>query len=196
MLWTVVLIAAWGVIHSLLAARRVKNVLRNALGDGPMRAYRLFYNVFSLASFAPVLLWLRLLPDRSLYAARAPWIYLMLLVQALALLCVLVALLQTDILSFIGLRQFFGESGPPVLTTGGFYRWVRHPLYLFSLLFIWFTPVMTVNMLVVFASLTIYLLVGSYFEERKLSVEFGAAYAAYKARTPMLIPGTVFGRNK
>jgi protein-S-isoprenylcysteine O-methyltransferase Ste14 len=39
---------------------------------------------------------------------------------------------------------------------------------------------------------TIYILIGAYFEERKLSREFGAAYADYKSKTPMLIPWLKF----
>jgi protein-S-isoprenylcysteine O-methyltransferase Ste14 len=39
---------------------------------------------------------------------------------------------------------------------------------------------------------TVYILVGAYFEERKLLREFGAAYAEYKSKTPMLIPWLKF----
>jgi protein-S-isoprenylcysteine O-methyltransferase Ste14 len=36
--------------------------------------------------------------------------------------------------------------------------------------------------------LTVYILIGALFEERKLLREFGEAYAEYRRRTPMLIP--------
>jgi protein-S-isoprenylcysteine O-methyltransferase Ste14 len=72
---------------------------------------------------------------------------------------------------------------------------VRHPLYLFGLLILWLTPFMTANMLVVYIGLTIYLLVGAYFEERKHSHEFGMPYLEYKSRTPMFIPGLNIKRN-
>ena len=65
--------------------------------------------------------------------------------------------------------------------------------YTFGLLFIWLTPVVTLNSLTVYIGATIYILVGAYFEERKLLREFGEAYAEYKRTTPMLIPGLVFG---
>jgi protein-S-isoprenylcysteine O-methyltransferase Ste14 len=42
----------------------------------------------------------------------------------------------------------------------------------------------------------VYVLVGAYFEERKLRREFGAQYAAYQAVTPMLIPGLRLRWNK
>ncbi len=188
MIWLVLLIALWGAVHSWLASLGVKDFVRRTFGDGASRLYRLTYNLFSVASFAPILLLLRLLPDALLYAAPAPWVFLMLAGQLASILCIIVALLQVDAASFIGLRQFFGKEAPDRLVTGGFYRWIRHPLYLFGLLIIWLTPIMTVNLLVLYISLTVYLIIGAMFEERKLLRVFGPAYAEYKARTPMIIP--------
>lgn len=81
------------------------------------------------------------------------------------------------------------------MVTGGLYRWVRHPLYTAGLVFIWLTPVMTVNLLVLNIGLTIYLVVGAIFEERKLVREFGAAYRDYQENVPMLIPGMIRRRD-
>jgi protein-S-isoprenylcysteine O-methyltransferase Ste14 len=100
-----------------------------------------------------------------------------------------VAFLQTDSLSFVGLRQLFEEEKSGALVTRGLYRVVRHPLYTFGLLFIWLTPTVSQNSLTVYIGATIYTLIGTYFEERKLLRDFGEAYASYKKSTPMLIPG-------
>jgi protein-S-isoprenylcysteine O-methyltransferase Ste14 len=54
----------------------------------------------------------------------------------------------------------------------------------------------TVNSFIAYISLTVYILVGAYFEERKLLREFGQEYAEYRSVTPMLIPGLKFGGNK
>jgi protein-S-isoprenylcysteine O-methyltransferase Ste14 len=157
----------------------------------------LAYNVFSVLSFAPILWLMVILPDRVLFQIPAPWIYLSLAGQLLAVVILVVGVLQTGPLSFIGLRQFFErEESSPQLVTDGLYRWVRHPLYTAGLLFIWLTPVMTQNTLVVIIAATVYIIVGAFYEERKLEREFGAAYAEYKAATPMLIPRLHFGRNK
>ena len=48
---------------------------------------------------------------------------------------------------------------------------------------------MTVNLLVLNLGLTIYLVVGAIYEERKLVREFGDLYVDYQKRVPMLIPG-------
>jgi len=188
--WLIAVIALWGAVHSWLASLPVKAFVRNRLGATASCAYRLAYNGLSMLTFMPIVILARVLPDQWLYGVPAPWSYLMLAGQVSAILVLVVVLLQTDPLSFIGLRQMFEGERASGLVTNGFYRWVRHPLYLFGLLVLWLTPVMTLNMLVAFLSMTAYLLVGAAFEERKLMHEFGAAYADYRARTPMIIPLT------
>ena len=104
---------------------------------------------------------------------------------------VLLGLKQTGIGSFVGLRQMLlpEDTSPLRLVTGGFYRYVRHPLYTAGLVFIWLFPIMTCNLLALNIGLTLYIIAGAYFEERKLLLEFGEAYAEYRRKTPMLIPG-------
>jgi protein-S-isoprenylcysteine O-methyltransferase Ste14 len=136
------------------------------------------------------------LPDRTLYQAPPPWSYLMRAGQAISVLLLFVAVLQTDVLSFVGLRQLIDDEKQSDLVISGLYRFVRHPLYTFSLGILWLSPSMTVNSLIVYVALTIYILIGIVFEERKLLREFGQAYAAYSSITPMLLPGVKFGGNK
>ena len=188
-------LAVWGLVHSFLASLAVKDLARRAFGTGFMRLYRLAYNVFSAISFLPVLWLVATLPDRNLYSVPAPWNYLLLAGQGLAALCLLVAVLQTDSLYFVGLKQLFEADKPGSLVTSGFYKLVRHPIYTFSLFFLWLNPSMTVNSLVFYIGATLYFLIGAYFEERKLLREFGSVYAEYKAVTPMLIPGLVISKR-
>ncbi len=196
MLWLILSIALWGIVHSIMASLSFKKFLRRALGNGFMRAYRLFYNIFSVTSFAPILYLMFVLPNKGLYQVPFPWNILMLAGQGMSVIFLFVTVLQTDILSFAGLRQFVEEERQGNLVTGGFYRHIRHPLYTFGLLILWLSPSVTVNSLIVYLSLTVYILMGAYFEERKLLREFGQAYADYKASTPMLIPRMKFDGNK
>jgi protein-S-isoprenylcysteine O-methyltransferase Ste14 len=196
MFWLIITIALWGVVHSLLASMGFKNLVRGTLRYGSMRFYRLLYNIFAVVSFAPILYLMVFLPDRALYQVPAPWKYLMLAGQGLSALLLLIAVLQTDLLSFAGLRQLIEEEKTGNLVTGGLYRYVRHPLYTFSLSSLWLSPSMSLNLFLVYAGLTIYVLIGIFFEERKLLREFGQAYAEYKSVTPMLIPALKFGGNK
>ncbi|HMB24495.1 MAG: methyltransferase family protein [Chloroflexota bacterium] len=188
MFWLILFIAVWGIVHSFLASLGFKAFVRGALGDGFMKSYRLLYNLFAVISFAPVLYLMISLPDKTLYRVPPPWSYLMFAGQAVSLLLLFAAVLQTDPLAFIGLRQLF-EVEKSKLVISGLYRFVRHPLYTFSLLILWLSPSVTVNTFVAYMALTIYILIGAIFEERKLQREFGQEYTNYKSATPMLIPG-------
>ena len=182
-------VVLWGSVHSWTASLWAKARARQVLGATADRYYRLLYNLFSIITFLPVLALVVFLPDQPLYAVPAPWFYLMLAGQFLALMALVAGVLQTDVWHFIGLRQLSSQSsGPSRLVVSGFYRWVRHPLYTASLAFIWLLPVMTVNRLALNLGLSFYLVVGALFEERKLFLEFGQEYQKYRSRTPMLIP--------
>lgn len=191
-LFIVISLLLWGAIHSLLASLGFKTWLEGILGQSWMRAYRLFYNAFSLLTFLPILYLTANLPDARLYTIPAPWSYFMLLGQGIAAILLVIGVLQTDTLAFIGLRQLFEEEKPARFVTRGLYRFVRHPLYTASLLFLWLSPLATVNSFTLCVGVTFYIILGALFEERKLAREFGAAYAEYKSRTPMLIPWSKF----
>lgn len=181
--------ALWGVVHSLLASLRFKEFLRRTLGNQFMKFYRLLYNVVAVISILPVLYLMVTLPDQVLYQVPPPWSYLMRIGQGMSVLLLFVAVMQTDILSFVGLRQLIEEEKKGNLVISGLYRLVRHPLYTFSLLILWFSPSVSLNSLVVYVALTLYVFIGIVFEERKLLREFGQAYTDYSTVTPMLIPG-------
>ncbi|MBL8079645.1 MAG: isoprenylcysteine carboxylmethyltransferase family protein [Anaerolineales bacterium] len=186
-------LALWGLVHSFLASRFAKDMIPAKMGG--MDFYRLGYNMFAVVSFAPILYLMSTLPNKPLYQVASPWNLVMFGGQLLSVFFLLITVLQTDTLSFVGLRQLFEKESSGGLVTRGLYRMVRHPLYTFTLLFIWLTPTMTQNSLTVYIGATIYTLVGAYFEEKKLLQDFGEAYAEYKRITPMLIPGLNFGRK-
>ena len=91
--------------------------------------------------------------------------------QGLSVVLIIVAVLQTDVLVFIGLRQVLTDDEDGNLVTSGLYRFVRHPLYTFGLLILWLSPSMTTNSLMFYISLSLYILVGAYFEEKKQSIK-------------------------
>ena len=178
-------------VHSLLASLEAKARARRRFGPQADRWYRLAYNLFAGVSFVPILVLLVILPDKFLYRIDMPKLIFTSLGQLLGAVIIVVGILQTGVGSFIGLRQIWGTEEPPQslgLVVQGLYRWMRHPLYTGGLLLIWFTPVMSLNLLTLFICLTIYLIVGARFEERRLIHEFGEAYKRYMRRVPMLIP--------
>ena len=189
MIWLLLAIALWGGFHSLLASNEAKDFFRRTIGDGFMKLYRLLYNILAVISFLPILYLMIVLPERILYEVPTPFNLLMRLGQVISVILLIAAALQTDLLSFAGIRQIFEEEKQGSLMTGGLYRYVRHPLYTFGLLILWLSPSMSLNSFIVYLALTIYVLIGIKFEERKLMREFGQEYADYRSLTPMLIPG-------
>lgn len=196
MFWLILAIALWGVFHSLLASTGIKDLFRRAFGNGFIRSYRLSYNIYAVISIVPVLYLMITLPDKALYRVSPPYDYVMRVGQGASIFLLFLAAFQTDILSFVGLRQLFEEEKPGSLITSGLYQFVRHPLYTFSLLILWLSPNMSLNSFVVDAALTLYVFIGIVFEERKLLREFGEKYANYRSATPMLIPGLNYLWNK
>jgi methanethiol S-methyltransferase len=194
--WVVLLaVLVYGAMHSFLASLWAKGRARRWFGALADRTYRLLYNIFAVLSFLPVLALAGLLPDRTLYTISIPWALITSLGQLTAVAVLLMGLLQTDVWSFLGFRQLLQpatSNQPARLVLKGLYRWVRHPLYTAGLVFIWLAPVMTANLLALNIGLTIYIVVGALFEERKLLREFGQAYVDYRKRTPMLVPGLVW----
>jgi methanethiol S-methyltransferase len=180
----------WGVIHSWTASHGFKNALTARLGALAMRGYRLAYNIFSVMTIIPILLLMLILPDQPLFRVPEPWTYILLAGQALALIGLMVSLFQTDIWRFSGLDALrpAPTQEPEKLIISGWYARMRHPLYTFGLLFIWLSQSMSLNQFIVYLSLSAYIIIGAFFEERKLLRDFGEAYATYKATTPMFIP--------
>jgi protein-S-isoprenylcysteine O-methyltransferase Ste14 len=80
------------------------------------------------------------------------------------------------------------EMSAPHLVTGGWYAVVRHPLYLFSILFLVLNPVMTGQWLLLTILSTIYFVIGALIEEKRLVRLFGDEYRRYQREVPFIIP--------
>jgi protein-S-isoprenylcysteine O-methyltransferase Ste14 len=181
--------AAYGALHSLLASAAVKRWFRDRFGPLVDRGYRLAYNAFAAAASLPLLALLIARPGILLYRLDLPWSAIALAGQIASVAALGVGVLQSDLRSLSGLRQWSGQRPEPQpLVVHGLYRWVRHPLYTAGLFLIWLTPVMTSGVLAFNLALTLYVLAGSRLEERRLVAEYGEAYLDYQRRVPSLLP--------
>jgi len=76
----------------------------------------------------------------------------------------------------------------PHFTERWFYKIVRHPIQLGTLIGIWSTPTMTTTHLLLSAPLTVYVLLSLKYEEKDLVTTLGQNYEDYQKRVRMIIP--------
>lgn len=177
-------VALYGALHSALISPAVKAWAAQRWGLRG-KAYRLAFNILSTLLLLPVLALPLRYPDRLLYRLPWPWAALAVAVQLLGVLLVLDAVRRTGLWTFLGLRD---PEGQRTFTVTGPYRWMRHPIYAGSLLFLWASPLMTRNQALFYAALSLYLVVGERIEERRLLHEWGAVYRDYRRRVPTWTP--------
>jgi protein-S-isoprenylcysteine O-methyltransferase Ste14 len=77
---------------------------------------------------------------------------------------------------------------PQKFSIHGPYLWVRHPLYFFVLVLVWACPDLTLDRLIFNILWSVWIIVGTFLEEKDLVLEFGDDYRKYQRRVPMLIP--------
>ena len=81
------------------------------------------------------------------------------------------------------------------LRMSGPYRYVRHPFYFCCLVLFWSCPNLTFDRLLYNVVWSIWLVVGTFLEERDLVMDFGDQYRDYQRKVPMLIPWLVMSEQ-
>jgi protein-S-isoprenylcysteine O-methyltransferase Ste14 len=194
--WILLSLVVYGVVHSILAGLPFKSWIRQRVGEQTYhRFYRLFFSLQAAVLFLPVLLLVSILPDQTIYRIPMPWVLLTSFIQILAVGFMIHSVMLTGAMRFVGVQQALDSVSPKQslpLVQRGLYRYVRHPLYTCTFLVIWLVPVMSWNVLALNIGVTLYTLIGAYFEERKLVQEFGGSYEAYRKKTPFIVPFVKF----
>jgi len=184
----------WAVLHSLLASLRTKRLAGRIFGQAAKRWYRLGFVLTAVLTLIPLLFLLLRMPDTPLYSVAPPWRWGLMAGQLAALVLLIWTVMSTEPLDFIGIKQLRGAGSTygSTLTTRGLYRLSRHPMYFTSILVMWLSPTMSVNLLTLFALMSLYFIIGSYHEEMLLVKQFGTAYEQYRKRVPRIFPGLPF----
>lgn len=202
------LFVVFAVFHSVGAHEQLKNALAHRTSAFFVEHFwRLVYCALSLAALyggVSKFLWGRH-PENDVWLIVYPeslWQILTTLhLGSVGLLYV--AFFQSDYLEFLGLKQAWrgllllsGMTDGPAplalfgaqrLVTSGVYAWVRHPMLSAGLVFL-LTSGPSLNNLVYTAMYTMYMLIGGYYEERRLVRIFGAEYQRYRARVGAFFP--------
>jgi protein-S-isoprenylcysteine O-methyltransferase Ste14 len=187
-----ILWSLWCVLHSLMISQVVVSGLKERFGDG-YRYYRIFFNLISIVTLIPVLIYSGSLQGDPFFTWSGAWrpVQLFLVMGSLALFYA--GGRHYDLRQFLGLRQVVEHESRKGLTrtggldTSGILGVVRHPWYAAGVLIIWARP-LDLSVLVTNAVLTTYLFVGTVLEEKRLVAEFGNEYREYQKRVPMFLP--------
>ncbi len=186
--------AAYCAVHSALISISVTNRLRAVLG-GNYRYYRLFFNVVAIGTLIPLIASTHSprFDSGPLFVWRGYWRVVEYCLVALGVLLVVEGARHYSMLQFLGFLQIRKEPAHGGMTGSGNFDatgvlgMIRHPWYLAVFILLWARNLngasLTVNVV-----LSIYLVVGTILEERKLVIEFGEEYRRYQERVSMFVP--------
>ena len=171
------LIGAWalfGLSHSFLAGTRLDRLFGHRS--------RLIYNLIAMVMTAIPFLVLARYPAIPLWQDQS-WLQ-----SARIVVNVGVVLAFIHTLKFYSISCFLGlKADTWPLTFSPWHCWIRHPWYFLTLVFIW-SQAMTDTWLISTLCMTLYLVIGSRKEEKRILAEHPGSYAEYSRNVPGLIP--------
>jgi protein-S-isoprenylcysteine O-methyltransferase Ste14 len=194
-------------IHSITVSSWFKLVCIHALGETFMRVwYRFLYNTISIVAVLVAIYLIAKVPDREIWTAPLWLKWVMHGIQFAGLAFGALAFEHMDSREFMGFRQVWryltqrktagnieGLTEKELVRTG-VYGIVRHPMYLAGLVIFTFSPIITVNGLIVTVLADFYFLFGVFIEERRFLRSFGDEYREYMRQVPRLLPKMFYRR--
>jgi protein-S-isoprenylcysteine O-methyltransferase Ste14 len=186
----------FAVSHSILASHKLRTKLTAVLGE-KIAFYRLFYNIFSTLFFLAIYYFLPK-PDFLIYDLPYPFDFAIVFLQIIAGIFLIWTAKLINLKEFVGISQvirFYKKEynlddldEKLELRIEGPFKISRHPIYLFSTLFLILRPMMDFFYLIFLLNLIFYFYIGSYYEEMKLLTIFGSDYEEYQKSVPKIFP--------
>jgi protein-S-isoprenylcysteine O-methyltransferase Ste14 len=205
---SIIAFAVFGLLHSIGAQEPFKNALARWAGSFFVdHFWRLVYcglSYWALYYGVAGLHWARNIEYDVWLVAYPDWLWQIAIVLHLGSIAFLyAAFLQSDYLEFLGLKQAYqgllkiiGKAPPaPVvklfgthrLEVTGVYGWVRHPMMVAGLIFL-LTSGPSLNNIIYTVMYTTYMVVGGYYEERRMTKIFEDDYRRYQRRVGAFFP--------
>ena len=185
--------AGYCFLHSFLISIWFTKVI-NRLSKKYYAFYRLFYVLFSLLLLVLLIDYTSQFDNKIIISYNFPWSILRYALMYGSLLLFFWAFFfNYDSLSFFGIRQIrnYGKvitiNPAEAIKKNGLLGVIRHPMYLALIIYLWSQTFKLIDILINIV-LTIYVIIGTKLEEKKLVLEFGDAYVKYQHEVPMLIP--------
>ena len=199
-LLVILLWAGYCILHSFLISIRFTKLMTRIL-KSYYAFFRLSYIVISFVLLVPLINYSAQIDTKIIITYESPFTIIRYVLIAGSLLMFFWAFFfNYDSLSFFGIRQIinFGKikeiNSNEELKRKGLLGITRHPMYLALIIFLW-CQTFRVTDIIVNTVLTIYVIIGTFLEERKLILEFGDTYLKYQKEVPMLIPFTNWGNR-
>ena len=187
--------AAYCALHSFLISIRFTNLMKRLL-KAYYAFYRLFYNIISVVLLIPLIIYSIQTEGEAIISYSLPFTIIRYIFISISILIVLKAFfIDYDFLTFFGIRQLFefgrkkSQEHSNEIKRNGLLGVVRHPMYFGLMIYLW-CQTFSLTDVVINSVLTIYIIIGTYLEEKKLVLEFGDTYIKYQCEVPMLIPFT------
>ena len=205
---SIIAFAVFGLLHSIGAQEPFKNALTRWTGSFFVdHFWRLVYcglSYWALYYGVAGLHWARNVEYDVWLVAYPDWLWQIAIVLHLGSIAFLyAAFLQSDYLEFLGLKQAYrgllkiidkDPMAPDVKLFGthrlevkGVYGWVRHPMMVAGLIFL-VTSGPSLNNIIYTAMYTVYMVIGGYYEERRMIKIFEDDYRRYQRRVGAFFP--------
>lgn len=151
--------------------------------------YRIYYTLFAFLTFAAILYYQIKIPSPLLWPVSLTSEIIGGII-AIAGLILMGICIRKYFFSLSGLKTLFTGRTSNALIVSGIHRYMRHPLYFGTFVFIWglWIAIPYASLLIANTIITAYTLIGIHLEEKKLIREYGDAYCQYCRTVPMLIP--------
>lgn len=184
--------SAYLALHSAMISITVTDFLKRVLGDG-YRYYRLFFNIVAIITLVPLVIYSAYVKGEMFFTWDGYLAILKWAIFAGGILLFWAGSRHYSFSSFLGLRQIregsrhnlMNRSGR--LDSTGILGVIRHPYYAGVILLFWSAD-LDATKLVTNIVVTVYVIIGTLLEERKLLLEFGDRYREYSEKVSMLFP--------
>lgn len=182
----------WCALHSILITKTVTDYARKKLGY-QYRFYRLFFNIVSLVTLAPLLYRSAFYKGPFVFQWEGSWLVIKYSLLVTGIFLFVAGARHYSLSQFLGIHQIKTGQTDHTLSehdtfdTSGILSVIRHPWYTGGIMIIWTSDIYLstlLNNIVVSA----YFIVGSFLEERKLLLDFGDKYREYQKHVSMLVP--------
>ncbi|MGD8267407.1 MAG: isoprenylcysteine carboxylmethyltransferase family protein [Desulfobacterales bacterium] len=184
--------SAYCAVHSLTISPPFLRWVKRRFPNGH-RYHRLAFNLFSVLTLIPVAVYTLSLNTAPLFEwhGHLRWLQAAFIVTGITL--IIAGASNYDFKEFSGLSQISNADAcrsigkDCELNTAGILGLVRHPWYTAVVCLLWARSLDTAA-IIVNTVLTVYVVIGTHLEERKLIAAFGQTYRDYQKEVSMFLP--------